>query len=102
MKEPVKEPVKDMTEMHRPTPRATAFLGPTLLAGLFAAAGVVAAANTPAAKQDDGPATRTATVAVGEPAPDFELLDARGDSYRLSELRAKGPVVLEFFRSGGW
>ena len=49
-----------------------------------------------------GQDTATPTVEVGQPAPDFELRDARGESYRLSELVAKGPVVLEFFRSGGW
>lgn len=46
--------------------------------------------------------TDTPTVNVGDPAPDFELKDAHGASYRLSELLKRGPVVLEFFRSGGW
>ena len=46
--------------------------------------------------------TDTPTVKVGDPAPDFELQDAHGASYRLSELVKRGPVVLEFFRSGGW
>ena len=46
--------------------------------------------------------TDTPTVKVGDPAPDFELQDAHGASYRLSELVQRGPVVLEFFRSGGW
>ena len=50
----------------------------------------------------EGQAETTGTIAVGEPAPDFELRNAGGESYRLSELTAKGPVVLEFFRSGGW
>lgn len=49
-----------------------------------------------------GQDTATATVEVGQPAPDFELKDARGESYRLSALLEKGPVVIEFFRSGGW
>ena len=44
----------------------------------------------------------TETVRVGDPAPDFELEDVRGNSYRLSELVKRGPVVIEFFRSGGW
>ncbi len=44
----------------------------------------------------------TSTVQVGQPAPDFELRDAHGTAYRLSELVERGPVVLEFFRSGGW
>jgi peroxiredoxin len=38
---------------------------------------------------------------VGEPAPDFELLDAVGDPVRLSELLDRGPVVLIFY-SGVW
>lgn len=46
--------------------------------------------------------TGAETVQVGDPAPDFELRDAHGASYRLSELVERGPVVLEFFRSGGW
>lgn len=44
----------------------------------------------------------TDTVRVGDPAPDFELKDAHGNSFRLSELVERGPVVIEFFRSGGW
>lgn len=59
---------------------------------------VAPVAPVSAAGQD----TATPTVEVGQPAPDFELRDAGGESYRLSELVAKGPVVLEFFRSGGW
>ncbi len=46
--------------------------------------------------------TDTPTVRVGDPAPDFTLEDARGVSYRLSEMVKNGPVVLEFFRSGDW
>ena len=46
--------------------------------------------------------TDTPTVKVGDHAPDFELKDAHGASYRLSEFVTRGPVVLEFFRSGGW
>lgn len=44
----------------------------------------------------------TPTVQAGQPAPDFELQDAHGATHRLSELTQTGPVVLEFFRSGGW
>lgn len=44
----------------------------------------------------------TEAVSVGERAPDFLLEDAHGASYRLSALVQEGPVVLEFFRSGGW
>ncbi len=49
-----------------------------------------------------GQDTATPTVEVGQPAPDFELKDAHGASHRLSALLERGPVVLEFFRSGGW
>jgi cytochrome oxidase Cu insertion factor (SCO1/SenC/PrrC family) len=38
---------------------------------------------------------------VGQLAPDFELEDSQGKSYRLSELKGKN-VVLEFIRSGSW
>ena len=49
-----------------------------------------------------GQDTATSTVEAGQAAPDFELKDAHGESHRLSELLERGPVVLEFFRSGGW
>lgn len=65
-------------------------------AALFIGALAFAASSAPA--QEMG----TETVKVGEAAPDFELKDAHGASYRLSELVKQGPVVLEFFRSGGW
>ncbi len=38
---------------------------------------------------------------AGERAPDFELPNPHGKPVRLSELLAKGPVVLSFFR-GDW
>lgn len=37
----------------------------------------------------------------GQAAPDFTLPDAKGRVVRLSELLAKGPVILTFYR-GGW
>jgi len=40
-------------------------------------------------------------IKVGDDAPDFELLDATGNAVKLSELLAKGPVVLTWYR-GGW
>jgi peroxiredoxin len=40
-------------------------------------------------------------VKAGDRAPDFRLPDARGRQIRLQELRAKGPVVVSFYR-GGW
>lgn len=41
------------------------------------------------------------TFRVGEPAPDFTLIDAGGRALRLSELRGQKPVVLVFYR-GYW
>ena len=41
------------------------------------------------------------SVSTGAKAPDFALPNAVGDTVRLSELRAKGPVVISFYR-GGW
>jgi hypothetical protein len=38
---------------------------------------------------------------VGDQAPDFELANAAGKKIKLSELTARGPVVLTWYR-GGW
>src|SRR5438445_6378815 len=38
---------------------------------------------------------------VGQPAPDFTLPNARGRQVSLAELRARGPLVLTFYR-GRW
>ena len=38
---------------------------------------------------------------IGEIAPAFEALNAKGESIRLTDLIAKGPVVISFYR-GGW
>ena len=38
---------------------------------------------------------------VGDQAPDFELTNAIGESVRLSDQLAEGPVVLTWYR-GGW
>ena len=38
---------------------------------------------------------------VGQTAPDFSLPDAAGRTVSLAELRARGPVVLSFYR-GRW
>ncbi|HSS08507.1 MAG TPA: hypothetical protein VLL25_01385 [Acidimicrobiales bacterium] len=43
-------------------------------------------------------ATHSRTAGVGSTAPDFELADAAGSHYRLSELLKEGPVVLIFLR----
>jgi hypothetical protein len=40
-------------------------------------------------------------VRVGQPAPDFTLPNAAGTPVSLAELRARGPVVLSFYR-GRW
>jgi hypothetical protein len=38
---------------------------------------------------------------IGQPAPAFSLPDAAGQTVSLGELRARGPVVLSFYR-GRW
>ena len=38
---------------------------------------------------------------AGDSAPDFELLNARGKPVKLSNLLARGPAILNFYR-GGW
>jgi hypothetical protein len=43
-----------------------------------------------------------ASVDVLDTAPDFELRDSAGKTYKLSEYRGEKVVVVEFFRSGGW
>lgn len=37
-------------------------------------------------------------ITPGEPAPDFELADVKGDLVRLSDFRGSKPVVLAFLR----
>lgn len=37
----------------------------------------------------------------GDPAPDFTLANTEGEPVALADLRARGPVVLTFFR-GHW
>jgi len=39
--------------------------------------------------------------AVGDPAPDFSVVDSHGAPFTLSDRRAAGPVVLVFYR-GHW
>jgi peroxiredoxin len=39
-----------------------------------------------------------ARITAGEPAPDFELIDATGNPVRLSNYRDKASVVLVFNR----
>ena len=39
---------------------------------------------------------------IGAMAPDYELKDSEGKTYKLSDFRGEKAVVLEFFRSGDW
>ncbi len=68
--------------------------------GVLAIAGMAftAMSTSRSVAQDDA----TQTLEVGAEAPDFELMDSAGASWRLSDLVTRGPVVLEFFRSGDW
>ncbi|HKK22943.1 MAG TPA: peroxiredoxin [Pseudohaliea sp.] len=43
------------------------------------------------------PAVASAELAVGDPAPDFELQASDGRTYRLAEFRGEQPVVLAWF-----
>lgn len=45
--------------------------------------------------------TRTPALVSSTSAPAFELLDARGRTVRLDDLRRDGPVVVVFYR-GHW
>lgn len=40
----------------------------------------------------------TARIAIGEPAPDFELQDAAGNTIRLSDYRGEKHVILALNR----
>jgi peroxiredoxin len=42
-------------------------------------------------------ASRTATLSVGDAAPDFELLDRSGTSWKLSDRRGSANVVIAFY-----
>jgi peroxiredoxin len=45
---------------------------------------------------------RTETLGIGSRAPDFSLAAAnRQETFSLSSLRARGPIILEFLR-GTW
>jgi peroxiredoxin len=60
-----------------------------LIAALFAALPAVASAAEPAPMPK-----AVAKVAVGEQAPDFVIKDASGKIVKLSDLTAKGPVLV--------
>ena len=53
------------------------------------------------AVEDLRAAGTAAGLTVGERAPDFALPNQRGETVRLSERLARGPVVLSFYR-GVW
>ena len=57
-----------------------------------------ASATTPAA----APEPRDTPLAVGDPAPDFQLPDQQGQLQSLSDLRNQGKVALVFYRSADW
>jgi peroxiredoxin len=37
-------------------------------------------------------------ITPGDPAPDFELTDVKGNAIRLSNFRGRKPVILAFLR----
>jgi peroxiredoxin len=41
------------------------------------------------------------TAAIGQRAPDVELVDQHGEAFRLSDALGHGPVVLVFLRGFG-
>ncbi|MBM3822975.1 MAG: redoxin domain-containing protein [Verrucomicrobia bacterium] len=49
-----------------------------------------------------GAGSREVGLSVGQPAPDFRLLDQSGKTVSLAEMLKKGPVALVFFRSADW
>lgn len=75
------------------------------IAGRWAACGVVLVlvmgAAGPAQQMQQTQEAREAPDVTDE-APDFELEDHEGKTYRLSDFRGDKNVVLEFIRSGGW
>jgi cytochrome oxidase Cu insertion factor (SCO1/SenC/PrrC family) len=57
----------------------------------------VALANATSAQAQDG----RKPVGTGDMAPDFSLMDHRGQKVTLSDFKDKNPVVLVFYR-GYW
>jgi peroxiredoxin len=62
------------------------------LAALFLALGVAVAEEKPAAPSTAKPAEKK--VVIGAQAPEFKIKDANGKEINLSELTAKGPVLV--------
>ena len=56
----------------------------------------------PKASAEAEPAPAIPGLAIGQPAPDFELPDQHGKTHSLKELLASGPVALVFYRSADW
>lgn len=75
----------------------------TLATLLLAFAAFVAVANSDGAKGSGESRADAASIAIktGDVAPDFELKDPAGKSFKLTEAISKGPVILAFYR-GGW
>jgi peroxiredoxin len=96
-----------MSEPHRPLPRphTSGAVHFDLLAKLLADD----RRSTPlcaclAQLDQEQPSFRVATQShplLGQPAPDFTLLDHQGRAWRLGELTAAGPVVLVFYLGYG-
>ncbi|MBS1955192.1 MAG: AhpC/TSA family protein [Cyanobacteria bacterium SZAS-4] len=75
----------------------------TLVILLIALIAFMAIANSDGAKgsgESRADAVNTA-IKTGDAAPDFELKNPAGKTFRLSEALSKGPVILAFYR-GGW
>ncbi len=73
-----------------------------LASALACAVGLAALAAAPAAAQDAStknmaPETRTATLKIGDPAPDFTLPDQNFKPVTLSRFKGNSNVVLAFY-----
>src|SRR5262249_12783617 len=75
-------------------------LGPGVVGYVIGGVAIVPAALFLLATATSGLPNQTLAVAVGDAAPDFSLVDAAGQPFRLSEL-AGSPVLLKFYR-GYW
>ena len=72
-----------------------------LLLAVVLATGTLHAALAGAADPARAGTERSSPLPVGEPAPDFTLLDSEGRAHTLSAQRGQRPVVLVFYR-GFW
>ena len=66
------------------------------MSGILAVVFIIIIALVNAASQ-----TVAKPVKVGDAAPDFTLVDHRGNKWKLSDSRGKSPVVIVFYR-GYW